>query len=43
MSKGSKHVAYHPSGLVEVWDGETPLCDNLDGHNAYGVSRVVSK
>lgn len=26
--------------LVEIWDGETPLCDHMEWHNAYQLEVV---
>lgn len=40
VRKESRVVNGWRAFLVEVWDGETPLCDHLDWHNAYGMEVV---
>lgn len=35
VRKESRVVYGHRVFLVEVWDGETPMCDHLEWRNAY--------
>lgn len=40
VRKESRVVNGWRAFLVEVWDGETPLCDHLEWHNAYQLEVV---